>query len=101
MEKLIGQWQRPDGGYILEVRSVEPDGRITAAYFNPRPINVAKAEVSQIGATVRIVIVLSDVNYPGSTYTLSYDAAGDVLRGTYFQAAIGQTFDVYFVRRQR
>jgi hypothetical protein len=47
LEKLTGRWQRPNGGYIIEIRSVEPDGRINAAYFNPQPINVAKAEFSQ------------------------------------------------------
>ena len=37
-------------------------------------------------------------HYPGSTYKLMYDPKQDQLRGTYFQAALGQTFDVYFVR---
>ncbi len=39
-------------------------------------------------------------NYPGSTYTLVYDQEQDQLRGTYFQAALGQNFDVYLVRRK-
>jgi hypothetical protein len=99
-EKLAGRWQRPDGGYILEVRNVESGGRMDAAYFNPRPINVAKAEVSQDGETVNVFIELRDVNYPGSTYNLTYDPADDRLKGIYFQAAIKQTFDVYFVRLQ-
>jgi hypothetical protein len=99
-EKLAGRWQRPDGGYIIEVRSVEPDGRMNAAYFNPQPINVAKAEASQDGGTVKVFIELRDVNYPGSTYNLTYDPADDCLKGAYFQAAIGQTFDIYFVRLQ-
>jgi hypothetical protein len=99
-EKLTGRWQRPDGGYILEVRSVDPGGRMSAAYFNPLPVNVAKAEASREGGSVNVFVELRDVNYPGSTYTLSYDAARDVLRGRYFHAAGGQTYDVYFVRRQ-
>ncbi len=98
--KLIGRWQRPDGGYIIEVRSVEPGGRMNAAYFNPRPINVAKAEASQSGRMVSVFIELRDVNYPGSIYNLTYDPVDDCLRGIYFQAALGQTFDVYFVRLQ-
>jgi hypothetical protein len=97
-EKLTGRWQRPDGGYILEVRSVEPGGRMDAAYFNPQPINVSKAEALQGGGTVGIFIELRDVNYPGSTYTLTYDPANDSLKGIYFQAALKQTFDVYFIR---
>ena len=99
-EKLTGRWQRPDGGYIIEVRSIEPGGRMNAAYFNPRPINVAKAEASQSDGTVSVFIELRDVNYPGSTYRLTYDSADDCLKGIYFQAALGQTFDVYFVRLQ-
>jgi hypothetical protein len=71
---------------------------MSAAYFNPQPINVAKAEASEGGGAVHIFIELRDVNYPGSTYTLTYDAANDYLKGIYFQAGIGQAFEVYFVR---
>jgi len=39
------------------------------------------------------------VNYPGSTYRLTYDPGRDVLAGLYFQAIEQQTFDVEFVRR--
>jgi hypothetical protein len=99
-EKLKGRWERPDGGYVIEVRNVEPGGMMKAAYFNPLPINVAKAEASQDGGVVHIFIELRDVNYPGSTYNLTYDPADDCLKGIYFQAAMGQTFDVYFVRLQ-
>ena len=73
---------------------------MNAAYFNPQPINVAKADASQDGETIHIFIELRDVNYPGSTYNLTYDPADDSLKGIYFQAAIGQTFDVYFLRLQ-
>lgn len=37
-------------------------------------------------------------NYPGSTYTLTYDREHDQLRGIYFQAVQQQSFNVYFVR---
>jgi hypothetical protein len=37
--------------------------------------------------------------YNGSTYTLNYDAAGDRLKGTYYQAVAKQTFEVFFVRK--
>ncbi len=97
-EKLTGRWQRADGGYIIEIRSIEPGGKMNAAYFNPQPIHVAKAEASQYEGTVNVFIELRDVNYPGSTYNLTYDPADDCLKGIYFQAALGQTFEVYFVR---
>ena len=73
---------------------------MNAAYFNPRPIHVAKAEASLYEGTVNIFIELRDVNYPGSTYNLTYDPADGYLKGIYFQAAVGQTFDVYFGRLQ-
>ena len=96
--KLKGKWLRPDGGYILEIRGVDADGKMDAGYFNPRPINVAKAKALQDGETVKVFIELRDVNYPGSTYTLTYDPKNDGLKGDYFQAVNKEHFDVVFVR---
>jgi hypothetical protein len=100
LAKLQGKWLRPDGGYILEIRSAAPDGQMEAGYFNPKPIHVAKAEASTEAGSVKVFIELRDVNYPGSTYTLAYDPATDQLKGDYFQAALKQTFDVFFTRVQ-
>jgi hypothetical protein len=97
-ETLIGRWLRLDGGYILEIRGVDPSGKVDALYLNPRPINVAKAEATRDGSKLNVVVELRAPNYPGSTYTLGYDPDQDQLRGIYFQAALGQSFDVYFVR---
>ena len=97
-QKLKGNWVRPDGGYILELRSVEDGGKIAASYSNPRPINVSKAEASQDGLATKVFIELRDVNYPGSTYDLTYNSQADQLQGIYYQAALQQQFDVYFVR---
>jgi len=99
LQRLAGRWERLDGGYVLEIRGVAAGGKVDAAYFNPQPIHVAKAEASQEGADVRLFVELRDVNYPGSTYSLRYDPARDVLEGAYFQAMERQTFDVAFVRR--
>jgi hypothetical protein len=97
-EKLKGRWLRPDGGYILTIGSVAPDGTLDAAYLNPRPIHVAKAGASRDGEAVKVFIELRDQGYPGSTYSLTYDPKGDRLSGVYFQATIGQNFDVEFSR---
>jgi uncharacterized protein (DUF2147 family) len=97
-EKLKGRWLRDTGGYIIEIRSVGPGGKLDAAYFNPKSINVGTAEASQQGGVVKVSVELRDVNYPGSTYTLTYDAKNDRLVGRYYQAVAGETFDVYFVR---
>jgi len=99
--KLTGKWQRPDGGYTVDVTGVDPGGKMDAAYFNPKPIHVAKAQASLSNEIVCVFIELRDINYPGSTYHLKYDAKNDRLEGIYFQAALGQTFDVYFERVPR
>lgn len=97
-QKLKGRWQRPDGGYVLEVKSIAPNGSMDAGYFNPRSIHVAKAEASRDGEGAKIFIELRDVNYPGSTYTLTYDPSNDQLKGIYYQALEQQRFPVIFVR---
>ena len=97
-DKLKGQWRRTDGGYFLDIRSIEPGGRMDAAYVNPRPIHVEKAAAFQEGAATKVFVELRDVNYPGSTYTLAYEAASDQLTGIFYQAAIQQMFDVVFER---
>jgi hypothetical protein len=95
---LKGRWRRPDGGYVIEIRNIEANGKMDAGYFNPRPINVSRAEASREGTTTKVFIELRDTNYPGSTYTLTYDPQSDQLKGVYFQAALQQSFDVVFVR---
>ena len=97
-EPLIGQWQRPDGGYVIEIRSIAPSGDIAAAYFNPRPINVSQAQASMQENHIMIEIELRDVGYPGSKYTLVYDPSKDRLIGFYYHAVSGQNFGVVFVR---
>jgi hypothetical protein len=97
-ESLKGRWLRPDGGYVVEIREINGSGKMVAAYFNPRPINVSRAEASQEGTTTTVFIELRDTNYPGATYTLAYDPQSDQLKGIYFQPALQQSFDVVFVR---
>jgi hypothetical protein len=95
---LIGRWVRPDGGYAIVIKSVDPSGKMDATYSNPSPINVSKADVSVEGGSLRIFIELHGVGYPGSTYTLAYVPTGDRLAGVYFQAATQQKFSVVFQR---
>jgi hypothetical protein len=95
---LAGRWLRPDGGYVLDIRTVGADGKVEAAYFNPGPIRVSRAEVRGEGDTRSLFVELRDVNYPGCTYNLRHDAAKDQLVGVYYQAALQQQFDVVFER---
>jgi hypothetical protein len=97
-QKLIGKWQRLDGDYVIEIKSVDADGKLDAAYFNPKPIHVARALAAMDGPSLKMFIELRDVNYPGSTYTLVYDSGGDYFTGIYYQALQQQSFEVNFAR---
>jgi hypothetical protein len=97
---LLGRWLRPDGGYVIEIQNIRANNKLDAAYFNPRPIHVSRAEASSEANEIKVFIELQDKGYPGSTYTLTYDRQRDLLSGTYFQAALQQTFEVLFVRTE-
>ena len=97
-DTLNGRWLRPDGGYILDIKAVDASGKIDGVYLNPEPINIAKAEATRDGSKLNVFVELRAPNYPGSTYTLTYDREHDQLRGIYFQAVQQQRFDVNFVR---
>jgi hypothetical protein len=99
-QKFIGRWVRPDGGYVIHVRKVGPDGSVDAGYFNPNKINVSEANISVWKGFDKLYIKLDDKGYPGSTYTLYYYADKDQLAGFYYQAAIKETYEVLFIRKK-
>lgn len=96
--RLEGRWLRPDGGYILEIMDVKKDGHLKAAYYNPRPINVARAGYKNQKGALSVFVELRDANYPGSFYELQYDPGTDRLKGTYFQAVEKKKFNIEFIR---
>jgi hypothetical protein len=98
-DRLVGSWVRPDGGYVIEVSKIHPDGKVDVGYFNPRPIRVSRSTVSEQDGLVKLFIELQDQGYPGSTYTLKYNPKYDTMVGVYFQAVIQQPFDVIFKRK--
>ena len=98
LTKLVGKWERPDGGYVLEIKSIDPSGKVEAAYFNPNPINVSRAAAYREKGTTKLALELQDVGYPGCTYTLELSPESDQLVGQYFQAAQQQTYEVVFAR---
>jgi len=97
-QALLGRWQRPDGGYVLQITNADENGKLDAAYFNPKPIHVSRAQALREDSALEVFVELRDANYPGSTYTLRHDPAGDQLKGIYYQAALGQQFEVIFER---
>lgn len=97
-EKIRGRWLRPDGGYVLAIGAIDPEGRAEARYFNPNPINVAWARVRTDGGVVKVDVELRDTNYPGCLYKLNYLPETDRLVGTYFQAQMQETHEVAFIR---
>jgi len=96
-DRLLGRWVRSDGGYVIEIRHAYDDGKLDAAYFNPNPINVSRAEWQMKDDKLVVVVELRDVNYPGSLYTLEFRDAEVRLVGTYYQAVEGATYDVEFM----
>jgi hypothetical protein len=82
--RLVGNWVRPDGGYVIEISKIYQDGRVDAAYFNPRPIHVSRSNVSEEDGIIELFIELQGKGYPGSTYTLKYNTAYDAMVGIYF-----------------
>jgi hypothetical protein len=97
--KLPGRWVRPDGGYVINIKSVDASGKLEASYANPNPLPFYAAMATGDGTMLKLFFELRAGGYDGSTYTLNYDAAGDRLKGTYYQAVAKQTFEVFFVRK--
>jgi hypothetical protein len=95
---LKGRWVRPDGGYVVDIRAIDAEGKLDAGYFNPRPLPFATALAWRDGGTLKVLLELRAGGYDGSTYTLAYDPAKDILEGVYYQAVARQRFNVHFVR---
>ena len=95
---LPGRWVRVQGGYVITINSVDADGRLDASYANPRPLPFHTAVASSDGNSLKLFFELRAAGYNGSTYTLSYDAANDLLTGIYDQVVVKQKFEVVFVR---
>ena len=99
LDRLKGKWQRTDGEYVLEIFAVKDDRTLNAGYFNPKPINVEKAIWLYKDGKLYIQVIFRDVNYPGSAYTLEYEAGKDYFFGQYFQAVEKINYDVILIRK--
>ena len=94
---LPGKWQRPDGGYVIEIVKVDSTGSLDANYFNPRPIRVAGARWRFAGERLQLRVDLQDTGYEGAYYLLFFDSASNQLRGEYHTAG-GEVYEVTFDR---
>jgi len=99
LDVLVGSWVRPDGGYVIAIKSVGSGGDLQAMYFNPTPLPFAQAQATREGGVLRVQFELRAGGYNGSTYKLRYDPASDRLVGIYYQAVAQQSFEVQFVRK--
>ena len=97
--QIVGQWVRASGGYVLDIRNVQPDGKVDAAYLNPKPINVSIAQIDIEADGIDLFVELRDRHYPGSYYTLTYDTQMDSLVGVYHHLGIGRNYNVIFSRK--
>jgi hypothetical protein len=97
-KKLVGDWMRTDGDYVIRISAIHTDRTIQSAYFNPNPIHVGQAATSLKNDAVVLFVELQDAGYPGSTYNLVYKPEEDILQGTYFQAQAQELYDVVFLR---
>jgi hypothetical protein len=98
--KLVGSWTRTDAPYEIRIIEISNGGNMVAGYFNPKSINVDRANWANVNGALNVYIELRDENYPGSNYVLQYLPDQDALTGKYFQAVEGVTYDVGFTRKK-
>jgi hypothetical protein len=98
LQRLVGHWERGDN-QVLDVLAIHADGTVEVRYFNPDPVDSVTARASMEDGFPSLFVELSDPNYKGSTYTLTYNPAVDELTGVFFQAVEQQVYDVAFKRK--
>ena len=96
--KLIGWWLRHDQGYMMILDAIGEDGGVEARYMNPKPVHVSKAEIWIEEDSLRLLLELTDRNYPGNYYELAYQPDRDMWIGLYHHLGNGEIYEVYFVR---
>ena len=46
---LVGRWARTEGPYVININSVDVNGKLDASYANPKPLPFHTAEVFRDG----------------------------------------------------
>lgn len=93
--KLTGKWLRDDGNYTLEIKSVNENGTLNVAYFNPKPTELGRTEWMMYKNKLHVLVELKGP-YVLSNYQLVYDEETKRLSGTFFQAVEQETYSIYF-----
>jgi len=96
--KLADWWLRHDQSYMIVIDAIDERGQVAARYLNPQPVHVSKAESWVEDGSVRLLLELTDTNYPGNYYELVYQPDQDVWIGLYHHLGVGEDYEVYFVR---
>jgi hypothetical protein len=99
--RLVGRWLRSDSDYTIAIAGATPDGKLDAQYLNPNPIHVSKAEWRAYEGKLLVLLELTDRNYPGNFYTLTYDPGSDSLSGIYHHLGLNQEIEVAFSRASK
>jgi hypothetical protein len=90
LKPVMGNWKRIDRAYELIIK--ESDGKVTINYYNPSLgyIYVSQSDISMEGGKIKVGVTLSDRNYAGNKYVLTYNDKADTLQGRY--DGMGVTF---------
>ncbi len=99
-QTLLGDWVRPDGGYVIRINKIDANNKLDANYFNPSSIQVVQAKLTETEPKLKLTIELTGQGYDGSIYKLEHNAEHDILMGTYLQGVSRQTYQVVFQRKK-
>jgi hypothetical protein len=90
LKPVMGNWKRIDRGYELIIK--ESDGKVRVNYYNPSLgyIYVSQSDISMEDGKIKVGVTLSDRNYAGNKYVLTYNDKADTLQGRY--DGMGVTF---------
>ena len=96
--RLSGWWLRHDQSYMMVLDEISETGEVDARYLNPKPVHVSKAGIWIEDGFIRLLLELTDKNYPGNYYELAYAADRDIWIGLYHHLGNDETYEVYFTR---
>ena len=55
---VVGRWARTEGPYVININSVDVNGKLDASYANPKPLLFHTAEVVRDGSGLKLLFEL-------------------------------------------